>query len=167
MENIIFLYTIIFIFVYKIIANNVNLTLYAFTYSDSDAYYSELVKRFNDFSLKQSLGISLELNIINKSNSSLTSDEIADKLDSYLKYSSKEDNKEESLDLITYDVIYSGRFSNYFVDLKPYISEEKIQSFIPSSIETCTTLEDKLISLVCKSNLLKWIIIYMKYSLLI
>ncbi|ORX42465.1 periplasmic binding protein-like II [Piromyces finnis] len=143
---------IIFTLINLIIANNTNLVLYAFTYSDTDNYYTELVKRFNEYSIQQSLDISLELNILNNANTSLTSDEIANKLDSYLKYSVKKNDNDENLDLVAYDVIYSGRFSDYFVDLKPFISKKIIDSFIPSSIDTCTTPENELISLPLYSD---------------
>jgi len=150
-NSLIYYLSIIFTLVNIIIAN-VDIKLYAFTYSEEDTYYSELVKKFNTYSTQKSLGITLSLTLLCNTNSTLSTDDIANNLGSYLQKASEGENVKELVDIVTYDVIYSGKFSEYFVDLKHYISEEKIKSFIPSSIDTCTTKDNELISLPLYSN---------------
>lgn len=136
----------IFTFVNIVKAGIVNVKMYAFAYSENDTYYSELVKRFNEYSTQNSLDIKLDLTILTDKNNtdSKPTYEVANALWNYLK---NYDSNSENVDIVTYDLIYSGKFSDYLIDLRPYFSKEKISTFISTSIETCTAPNGELISM--------------------
>lgn len=148
MLNYTFLFfNLIFFFLNINVIQTRKISFYAFTYTNFDSYYSSLINKFNDYSQKNSLGITVELNYLSNTNVTLKPEEVSNNLTNLLDDSINDDTK--SIDVVTYDLIYSGKFSEYFIDLNDYFSKERIDSFISSSIESCTTMKKNLISLVC------------------
>jgi len=145
MSNITIIFLYIILFIVKFIQTK-KVSLYAFTYTNSDSYYSAIVDKFNEYSQKNSLGIILELKFLGNSGSNLTPEEVAKKLTNYLKDSQNNENP-ENIDIVTYELMYSSKFSEYFIDLKKYFSKERIETYIRSSIESCSTMKRELVAL--------------------
>ncbi|ORX80267.1 periplasmic binding protein-like II [Anaeromyces robustus] len=102
-------------------------------YSNYDSTYTPMAKRFNEYAKEHNMDIEVEVELFLRSNSSLFVDDYGSQIEHLLK------KRSTKYDLFFYDVIYTPRYSPYFVDLRDYLPEEHIANYsLGISSESCT-----------------------------
>ncbi|KAG4083812.1 periplasmic binding protein-like II [Neocallimastix lanati (nom. inval.)] len=134
-------YTILlFIFFIEIgIVYSVVINAIAFTQNGGGTLYSPIINEFNQLSKDQNLDISIKLNLLSSGNSTTSSVNYEELLDSIFKRKSKK------YDLIFYDNIYTSKFEPYLLDLNNLLPEEHIKMYIPGVITQIGYHNNKLV----------------------
>ena len=117
----------------------------AFTQNGGGTLYSPIINEFNQLSKDQNLDISIKLNLLSSGNSTTSSVNYEELLDSIFKRKSKK------YDLIFYDNIYTSKFEPYLLDLNNLLPEEHIKMYIPGVITQIGYHNNKLVGFVKSS----------------
>ncbi|ORX80266.1 hypothetical protein BCR32DRAFT_268953 [Anaeromyces robustus] len=104
----------------------------AWSYSNYDFLFSPLIKKFNEYAKENSIDTEIDIELHSPSNSSLYVDDYGSFIEHLLK------KKSTKYDIIFYDVIYTPRYSSYFIDLKDYLPKEHIDNYASGiAYDTC------------------------------
>jgi len=114
----------------------------AFSVVEEIQIYSYLINYFNDYSIKNNLNITLNLNLLTPKNSTVNRDEFFSLIDSFLQ---KKSNK---YDIYFYDNIYTPKFEPYFLDLNKLLPKEHINLYKSIENYESYSYNNKLVGLV-------------------
>ena len=114
----------------------------AFSVVEEIQIYSYLINYFNDYSIKNNLNITLNLNLLTPKNSTVNRDEFFSLIDSFLQ---KKSNK---YDIYFYDNIYTPKFEPYFLYLNKLLPKEHINLYKSIENYESYSYNNKLVGLV-------------------
>jgi len=114
----------------------------AFSVIEKTQIYTYLINNFNDYSIKNNLNITLNLNLLTPKNSTVNRDEFFSLIDSFLQ---KKSNK---YDIYFYDNIYTPKFEPYFLDLNKLLPKEHINLYKSIENYESYSYNNKLVGLV-------------------
>ncbi|KAL6605284.1 periplasmic binding protein-like II [Neocallimastix sp. 'constans'] len=95
----------------------------AFSVIEKTQIYTYLINNFNDYSIKNNLNITINLNLFTPKNSTVHSDEFFSVIDSFLK------RRSNKYDIYFYDNIYTPKFEPNFLDLNKLLPKEHINLY--------------------------------------
>jgi len=113
-----------------------------FAYPDETNYYKTLVSKFNQYSNANNLEINFALNILTPNNSTVDLNDFESLMETLV---NKKSNK---YDLYFYYGMYSSRYSDHFLELNTFFSENYLKEFDKEIISKTCLYEDKIIGLV-------------------
>ncbi|ORX81335.1 periplasmic binding protein-like II, partial [Anaeromyces robustus] len=105
------------------ISKTVIINALAFTKNEEVQIYTFLVNRFNNYSKKNNLNITVNLNLLSPANSTAESLDFFTSIDSYLR------KKSTKYDIYFYENIYTTKFEPHFINLKEWLPKEHIDMF--------------------------------------
>eukprot|EP00833_Pecoramyces_ruminatium_P001588 jgi/Orpsp1_1/1175620/evm.model.c7180000054566.1 len=92
-------------------------------YSGNSDLITPIVAEFNNFSKENNLDIEFSVEVFTTDNTTLAALGYESTIDYLLEKHSKK------YDIIYYDVMYSPKYSPYFIDLSQYLSEDHIKMY--------------------------------------
>ena len=114
----------------------------AFSVVEEIQIYSYLINYFNDYSIKNNLNITINLNLFTPKNSTVHSDEFFSVIDSFLK------RRSNKYDIYFYDNIYTPKFEPNFLDLNKLLPKEHINLYKSVENYESYSYNNKLVGLV-------------------
>jgi len=147
---IITIYCFLLLLLFTKNVNSININALAFKYVDENQFISPLIDKFNIFSDKYDLGVTVTLDLYKSNNSTKFINNHSSIIESFLQ------EKDTTYDLIFYDNVYSQRLGSYLLNLKKYLSKDLIDLYNNDIILQSCICEDKLVGLP----------VYIEYSVL-
>ncbi|ORX51096.1 hypothetical protein BCR36DRAFT_397296 [Piromyces finnis] len=126
----------IYVVVYGITVN-----FYTFSYEDKCEYLEEITNDFNDYSKKNGLDIHLNRILLSPRNISVYVNDYDSTVESILK------KKNKSYDLFMISAVYTNFFDPYVENLRYYVSEETLESYLHGISSSLGIINDKIIGL--------------------
>jgi len=114
----------------------------AFSVIEKTQIYTYLINNFNDYSIKNNLNITINLNLFTPKNSTVHSDEFFSVIDSFLK------RRSNKYDIYFYDNIYTPKFEPNFLDLNKLLPKEHINLYKSVENYESYSYNNKLVGLV-------------------
>eukprot|EP00833_Pecoramyces_ruminatium_P013528 jgi/Orpsp1_1/1187560/evm.model.d7180000058609.1 len=129
------------LYILKVYSKNIVLNAIALTFEGNLGLYSEIGDEFNNYSIKNNLNITVNVNLMSSLNSTGDVTDFASMIESLLL------KKNKKYDLYFYDNFYTSRFGKYLLKLDNYISEEHIAKYNPQVISEACLYKNKLVGL--------------------
>jgi len=147
-----FIYIFLFIKICIIYAQNTqNITINAILFSyydDPNSYYKLFTREFNEYSKKNDLGITVELEILTPETSSSVVENYGTTIDSLLV------KKKQKYEIYFYYSAYSKKYGDYLIDLREYLPEEYIKPYDADLLKSTSYSKDgRLVGLPVDVNL--------------
>lgn len=103
--------------------------------------YSKFASEFNAYSEENNLGITLDVKLLSKDNSTTEVKDYESMLDALIS------KKSEKYDIYFYDNVFTPKFGPHFVDLKEKLPKEHIAMYEPSIASKSCVYKDKWVGL--------------------
>ena len=126
----------------------------AFTQNEGTQVYTFLINNFNEYSLKNNLNVTIDLNLFTPANSTKKTDDFCSVIDQFLK------RKSDKYDIYFYNNIYTTRFEPHFLDLNKLLPRNHTAMYVDAQTSESYSYNDKLIGLVSNLYWKKNIYIY-------
>ncbi|ORX64393.1 periplasmic binding protein-like II [Anaeromyces robustus] len=142
------IYIIIVLFQYFLLypCKDIEIKAVAYSFGGDTELYGLLRDDFNRYSKEHDLGIKISFEYYTTDNSTVYASDYSATIEHLLK---KRSNK---YDLFFFDVMYSPRYSPYFIDLKEYLPPEHIELYSGGIAKELCTYNGKWVSLNFRIN---------------
>jgi len=129
--KIIFIFLILFISNLKDQAYAIKINSVGYSYGENLQNY--ITQKFNQYAKEHNLDLELSLNLYTSENSTRFVDDFGSTIESLLKKGSTK------YDIFFYDIMYSPRYSPYFLDLRDWLPKEHLAMYSSGvAAESCT-----------------------------
>ncbi|ORX83189.1 periplasmic binding protein-like II [Anaeromyces robustus] len=118
------------------------LNVLGYTLYEDSQVFSPMVNDFNNYSSKNNLNITINLNMLTNQNSTFDLSDYGSMVETLLKKKSKK------YDFIIYDIIYTPKFAPYFLNLYNNIEKEHLDVYDKNILTQSSVYNNRLVGLV-------------------